>query len=215
MTEIEWLTEEEWHQRRIGKATSSRLSDVIATAKAGGYRATRANYRAELVVERMTRLPYPSYVSPEMRRGLELEPDARAAYEFETNEEILHKGYCFLDHPTIAMCGSSYDGFLGKRGTFEVKSPNSATHITTLRSEQIDPGYIAQMQWGLACSRRDWCDWCSFDPRMPSGMQLFIKRVHRDDGLIERLADEVIKFLAEVDAEVADLEQRYGRALAA
>jgi hypothetical protein len=62
----------------------------------------------------------------------------------------------------------------------------------------------------MACTGRAYCDFVSFDPRLPESMQLFVKRVHRDNGVIAELETEVAKFLeAEVYAKVAALRLRY------
>jgi hypothetical protein len=65
------------------------------------------------------------------------------------------------------------------------------------------------MQWQMACTGRKWCDFVSYDPRMPEQMQLFIKRIERDDEAVKLLEDEVKKFLAELNEKLATLEKLY------
>lgn len=199
----------EWYAERRGKVTASRVADIIARTKTGPS-ASRANYLAELVAERLTGVTADSYVSPAMQRGTDLEPAARSAYEFDRDCDVQPVG--FVNHPTIAMAGASPDGLVGDDGLVEFKAPNTATHIATLRGAEIDGKYITQMQWQMACCpERKWCDWISFDDRLPQSMQLFIKRVPRDGAMIVRLEREVEEFLAELDATVADLRARYER----
>jgi YqaJ-like viral recombinase domain len=197
-----------WLQRRVGKATASRIRDVVATIKSGGYGAGRARYRAELVAERQTGTPFETYQNAAMRWGTATQVQAEAAYSFYTNSEImLVPDDGFIDHPQLAMCGASPDGFIGRFGMVEFKCPETHTHIATLRGASIDIEYLDQMQWGMACTGRKWCDWCSYDPRMREDRKLFIRRVLRDDKRIAELTSELALFLTEVAGEVEALEK--------
>lgn len=192
----------EWFAQRVGKVTASRLVDVVAKIKSGES-ASRAGYRAELVAERLTGKAAESFSSAEMKWGTDCEPLARAAYEAETGDLV--EEVAMIPHPVIAMAGASPDGLVGFVGQLEIKCPNTKTHIDTILSGEAPAKYIPQMQWQMACCGRQWCDFVSFDPRMPADMQLFIKRVPRDDKLIAEYEAEVIKFLAEVDETVEKL----------
>jgi predicted phage-related endonuclease len=198
-----------WRQARLGKATASRIGDIIAQARNGTFKTSRANYAAELVAERLTGVPYETYQNAAMRFGIETQPEAEAAYCFYRNTSIEHVEGGFIGHPVITMSGASPDALVGRVGLLEIKCPNTATHIATLRGAEIDTDYIAQMQWQMACTGRAWCDWVSYDPRMPENMRLFVQRVQRNDELITRLGGEIILFLKEVDATIADLMRRY------
>lgn len=202
----------EWKQLRLGKVTASRMADVIARTKSG-YGASRANYLAELVAERLTGVPAEHYTNAAMQWGTEKEPDARAAYSFYANAEIDSAG--FVPHPTIAMSGCSPDGLVGTDGLVELKCPNTATMIDLLRGGTIPDKYICQMFWQMACTGRQWCDFVSYDPRLPPHMQLYVQRIQRDNRLIKGLEAEVVKFLAEVEATIADLNAKYNAAAAA
>jgi len=194
----------EWHQQRCGKATASRISDIVAKTKSG-YSTSRANYMAQLVVERMTNQVAESYTNAAMEWGIENEPFARAAYEAKTGNMVDQVGA--IDHPTVPMSSASPDGLIGNDGCLEIKCPNTATHIDTILGEPIAKKYYDQMQWQMRCANRDWCDFVSFDPRMPSHLQLFIKRVERNILYIAQLEMEVIQFLAEVDDKVKKLHE--------
>lgn len=196
----------EWHQERLGKVTASCLYKVMAKTKTG-YGADRANYHAQLVTERLTGLPTEMFTNAAMNWGTETEPQARAMYSLETADAVEEVG--FLAHPHIAMSGASPDGFVGDNGMLEIKCPNSATHIATLTGAGIDRKYVLQMQWQMACAEREWCDFVSFDPRLPLEMQMHVRRVDRDDDLLIEIESEVTKFLAEVAATVAQLESLY------
>ncbi len=194
----------EWFAQRLGKVTASRISDIIAKTKTG-VAASRGNYLAQLVAERLTGQTADSFKSGAMQHGTETEPQARMAYEAETG--LMVSEVAMIEHPTIAMSGASPDGLVGEDGLVEIKCPNTNTHIATLLADKAPSGYIPQMQWQMACTGRAWCDFVSFDPRMPEDMQLFIKRVPRDNALIAEYEAEVVKFLAEVQDTVDKLIQ--------
>jgi putative phage-type endonuclease len=196
----------EWHLARLGKVTASRVADVVARTK-NGYGASRANYMTELIAERLTGTPAPDYVSAAMQWGLDREPEARIAYELFYGYEVAPVG--FIDHPSIAMCGASPDGLIGDDGLVEFKCPNTATHIDALLGATIEKKYLLQMQWQMACTGRRWCDYVSYDPRLPTEMQLLVQRVVRDDKLIEELSGEIVGFLRELDEKLAALKARY------
>lgn len=197
---------EEWLRARVGKVTASRVSDVVARTKTG-WGASRANYMAELVAERLTGIPAPQFTSQAMRWGTETEPLARAAYEFKFDVDVTTVG--FIPHPTIAMTGASPDGLVGDVGLVEFKCPNTATHIDTLLGAAIDKEYALQMQWQMACTDRKWCDFVSFDPRMPPAMQLHVRRVARDEILIATLVAGVAEFLDETGDKIIKLNDIY------
>jgi putative phage-type endonuclease len=202
----------EWFAIRLGKVTASRVADVIAKTKTG-WGASRANYMAELIAERLTGAGAPSYTNAAMQWGTEKEPEARAAYMFYTDLEVTEIG--FVEHPRIAMTGASPDGLVGTDGLVEIKCPNTATHIDTLLGEPIASKYNTQMQWQMACSGRKWTDFVSYDPRLPEAMRLFVQHVERDDGLIANLEGTIKAFLAEVDQKVTELTARFGQKAAA
>lgn len=198
-----------WHQERIGKATASRIADIIARTKTG-YGATRANYAAQLIAERLTGTPTEGFTNAAMAWGTEKEPEAREAYEYQAGVFVEQVG--FVPHPRIAMSGASPDGLVGADGLLEIKAPNTATHLETLTGCKVPAKYQTQMAWQLACTGRTWCDFVSFDPRLPPHLRLFVKRYERDDTLISELEAEVAGFLAEIDAKIAELGRIYGGA---
>jgi putative phage-type endonuclease len=199
----------EWFAARCGKVTASRVADVIAKTKTG-YGAGRANYAAELIAERLTGCTAPSFTNAAMQWGTDTEPKAREVYAARENLEVIEVG--FVDHPEIINAGASPDGVVGDDGLIEIKCPNTATHLDTLLNRAVPGKYITQIQFQLACTGRDWCDFVSFDPRLPPEMQMFVRRVDRDVSHIIELETEVAAFLAEIDAKVEALRQQYGRA---
>ena len=193
---------EAWFQVRIGKVTASRVADIIAKTKTG-YSTSRDNYMAQLICERLTNQKAESFTNAAMQHGTETEPLARAAYE--AFKDVLVDEVGFVPHPSIKMAGASPDGLVNDDGLIEIKCPNTATHIDTLLSESVPTKYFTQMQFQMACTGREWCDFVSFDNRLPEELQLFVKRVPRDDVYIRLIEAEIVQFIAELDDKINKL----------
>jgi putative phage-type endonuclease len=194
----------EWFAARCGKVTASRVEAVLAKGQKGEPSRTRANYEAQLIAERLTGNVEEGFQSKEMQRGNEVEPEARSNYAFMFNAEIQRAG--FVDHPRIPMAGASPDSFVGEDGLLELKCPNTATHLDTLLGASIDGGYVKQMMWQLACTGRQWVDFCSYDNRLPAHLQLHVRRVYRDEAVIAEMEAAVVQFIGEIDAKIARLD---------
>jgi putative phage-type endonuclease len=201
----------EWFAARLGKVTASRVVDVVARTKTG-YSTSRANYAAELLCERLTKRPTESFCSSAMQWGKDTEHLARAAYAMTKGVDVYEVG--FIDHPEIAMSGASPDGLVLDDGLVEIKCPNTATHLDTLEAETVPGKHLIQIQWQLACTGRQWCDYVSFDPRLPPDLCLFIKRVPRDPSHILELEGEVTAFLNDLGERIAALTARAKKAAA-
>lgn len=193
----------EWHTARLGKVTASRVADVIAKTKSG-YGASRANLMADLIVERLTGQPASTFTNAHMEWGTEQEPHARAAYSARTGELVEEVG--FIDHPRIANSGASPDGLVAD-GLVEFKCPATSTMLDTLLTQAVPTKYIPQMQWQMACTGRAWCDFVSYDPRLPEHLRMFVKRVDRDNDYIKMLEAEVTLFLSELEEKLSKLEE--------
>ena len=199
---------DEWFATRLGKVTASKVSDVVAKTKSG-YGASRATYMSQLLVERLTGTRTEFYSNAAMQWGTDTEPQARAAYEFITNNSVVEEG--FISHPTIEMSGASPDGLVDDLGMLEIKCPNTSTHVQTLLDEKIPKRYVDQMQWQMACAEREWCDFVSFDPRLPDGNDFFCTRLKRDDKRIADLESEVTDFLDELSTQIVKLNERLNK----
>jgi putative phage-type endonuclease len=203
----------QWYAQRLGKVTASRVSHVIAKTKTG-VSALRANYAADLIAERVTGRPMDNYVNGPMQCGIDHEAEARACYASRFDVEVIEAE--FIDHPEILWSGASPDGYIDGddqgEGLIEIKCPNTATHIATLLGTPPSTEHLAQMQWQMACTGRAWCDYASFDPRLPESMQLHVCRVMRNTSVILELEVEVTDFLDEIADRVARLVKLYGPA---
>lgn len=194
---------EEWFAERLKRATASRFGDVMATTKSG-YSTSRKNYAAELVAYRLTGWREESYTNKFMQWGIDYEPVARLQYELSTGREVEETGLWVHDE---IMAGASPDGFIGKDGCLEIKCPNTATHLETLLRQEVPYQYKYQVQGQMWITEKKWCDFVSFDPRLPDYAQMVIIRVDRDDVLIEKLQTEVLDFLEEVDSQIVLVEK--------
>jgi putative phage-type endonuclease len=195
----------EWFAARCGKVTASRVVDLLAKTKSG-YSTSRANYAGQLVAEILTGEPAEDgYINADMQRGTELEPQARAIYELQTDCMVDQVG--FMAHSTILQSGASPDGLVGEDGMVEIKCPRTHTHIGYILDKGIPSKYIPQMIWQMACSGRKWVDFVSYDPRMPEELRLVVRRLERDDERVKEIEAEVVKFLAEVNETVDELKK--------
>lgn len=191
----------EWFAARVGIATASCFGSILATIKTGEA-AERRNYRAQLVVERLTGKPVGGFQSAAMKQGTEREPLARAAYEIRTGAFVDEIGFC--RHDTLE-CGASPDGLIDADGALEIKCPELATHLAYLRLKAEPAAYSAQIQGQLWITGRQWCDFVSFNPDFPEHLQLIVRRIPRDEKAIASLEFAVGLFMEEVRKEEAEV----------
>lgn len=204
---------EDWFNMRVGSCTSSRLNDALAKLKdPKSESAARRNYKRELAIERLTLKTFEHYLSEPMKFGIENEPLARTEYEIYSGNEVLPIGLAM--HPTIKWFMASTDGLVGSDGMIEIKCPNTLNHLDILISGEIPEQYHKQMLGGMACAEREWCDFVSFDPRMPEDLRMFVKRFYRDDKLIAGMQLEIEQFLSEVEVLLTQLKETRSRVLA-
>lgn len=194
---------ESWLALRLGRVTGSRVADVLATTKSGES-ASRRNYRMELVCDRLTGKRAEQFVNHHMERGTLLEPVARSLYETKTGNFVSQIG--FAHHPSIEMAGASPDGLTDCGNLIEIKCPTAANHVDTLLSGKPPSKYIPQMQWQMACTGSNWCDFISYCPDVGEELALFVTRVPRDDAYIADMEKEVIIFLNEVETLTQQLK---------
>lgn len=198
-----------WKRQRLGKATASKIADIIAQTRSG-YGASRENYKAALVLERLTGEPQDCFQTAAMLHGIQTEPEACNAYAFHHDAELSEIG--FVDHPTIAMSGASPDRLIGSDGILEAKCPQPNAHMAILLNGTVPEKYRTQILWQLACMPdRKWADFISYCPSFPEEMRLFVRRIERDPERIAFLETEVTAFLREVDETVLKLTEQYQR----
>ena len=195
---------EEWFAARLGKVTASRVADVIATRK-GQESTARAKYKLQLATERLTNKKVDTFFNQAMQDGIDREPMAREIYEHLIEKKVEEVG--FIDHPTINMAGASPDGLVGDDGIIEIKCPIETTHTTNLLERRLPLKYKPQVQFQLATTGRQWCDFISYNPNFEPRLQLIVVRVERDDEYIEMLEVKIKEFLGEVEDIIKQLKE--------
>lgn len=196
----------EWYAARCGSLGASQLNEALATTKSG-WGASRENLKNRIIAERLTGVPAESFQNAAMAWGVAQEDNARTAYEASRGVFVQEMGIAL--HPTLLHTHASPDGLVGDDGLIEIKCPNTTTHIETLRVKKAPSKYINQMLWQMRCTDRQWCDFVSYDPRLPSHLQLFVTRVERDDVAIAGLELKVAEFLNEVQQEIERLNEEF------
>ena len=193
----------EWLAARAGKVTASRINDVMAAKSTAAYR----DYRAQIVAEILTGQPQESgFTNAAMQWGTEQEKFARAEYEMFCAWTVDEVG--LVIHPTIEQGAASPDGLVSTDGLVEIKCPKTATHLQTLVDKKQPRQYENQMLWQMACTGRQWCDFVSYDPRLPEDLQLFVHRFDRDQERIDAIEEAVKQFLTEVNEMIDKIKEK-------
>lgn len=187
-----------WLAARRGLLTASRVADAIAVLKTGKPSESRKKLMMELLAERMTGHAVDHYVTPAMQWGIDNQAAAISEYEAETGELVGPE--VFVLHPSIDWFGATPDGLVGKDGLIEVKCPTTPKHLAYVVAGEVPDEYKPQMLCQLACTRRQWVDFVSFDPRIKSPARLFIRRFEPAHSEIERIEEQAREFLAELQA---------------
>ncbi len=195
----------EWFDSRVGCCTASRCYDAIAKTKSG-WSASRERYMDELITERLIGRAQDHFISADMMWGIEQEPLARAAYEFENNVTVEEVGS--IPHPVIEWSSASPDGLIGDEGLIEIKCPKTTTMVSTVLSGQIPKNYVTQMTWQLACTQRKWCDFVMFDPRLPPANQIWIQRYEPEEDVITQLEEDVKLFLLDLQVRLKTFQSQ-------
>lgn len=185
-----------WFNARTGKITASRMRSAMKRLKNGEDAAERKNLKIEILAERMTGDIIEKFVNAAMQWGIEQEGAAKTAYEAATGRIVTDVG--FIDHPEIEWCGASPDGFVND-GLIEIKCPTTSTHLSWVIDGGIPEEHIAQMTLQCAVTKRKWCDFVSYDPRVAQAQQLFVRRFYPTDEQIETVEREARLFLQEVE----------------
>jgi len=170
---------DEWFKLRVGRITGTSFA-TMANGKTSGI--DKLVYKT--AAERVTGVSSDSgFSNSDMERGVELEAEARAAYEYETLTHVQEVGFIALDKFT----GVSPDGLVGDDGGVEIKCPRPYTHMEYLSKGGGWKKYKWQVQGALWCSSRAWWDFVSYCPEFPAGKSLLIERVKPDAECFEKL----------------------------
>lgn len=191
---------EDWFADRVGKVTASRVKDLNAKPTKG--KALNA-LGLTILAERLTGVQKEIFTNQAMQWGIDNEPHAIAAYENETGNFVIGTG--LIDHPFIEMFGASPDGLVGEDGQIEVKCPDTTTHLNTLLTRKVPDEYIPQITSQLSCTRREWCDFVSYDPRLKAELQIIVIRVFAKDLDISGMESDVRVFNKKINEAIESL----------
>jgi putative phage-type endonuclease len=191
---------EEWLKQRLGLVTGSAISNVLMDSSKAGHR----NYMAQLVCERLTGEPTETYISPAMQHGIDTEDEARAAYM--ARNAVIVEEVGFIRHPKLEA-GCSPDGIVGQDGLIEIKCVQPATALDLLESKKVPGDHYNQIQWQLAVTGRDWCDYVVYQPKLPERLRLNVMRVVRNQSDILNMTVKVEQFLEELNRKVKKLKE--------
>jgi len=191
---------EEWLKQRLGLVTGSAISNVLMDSSKAGHR----NYMAQLVCERLTGEPTETYISPAMQHGIDTEDEARAAYM--ARNAVIVEEVGFIRHPKLEA-GCSPDGLVGQDGLIEIKCVQPATALDLLESKKVPGDHYNQIQWQLAVTGRDWCDYVVYQPKLPERLRLNVMRVVRNQSDILNMTVKVEQFLEELNRKVKKLKE--------
>jgi len=191
---------EEWLKKRLGKITGSTIHKIMSAKENSS---TRSKLLQDLTLERISGSPTKNIVTGPMARGLELESEARKAYEL-VNKKVILTG--FIDHPSIKQAGASPDGLVGEDGLIEIKCLNIKNHNDIVKKQTLPKQYNLQIQFQLACTNREWCDFVAYHPE--SDHPLYVKRVLPEYVLIKEIHEKAIIFVGEVEEKYRAMKER-------
>ena len=191
----------EWHKLRLGKITASRMADVLSKGRGNAPSKTSESYMIELITETLTGEPKPFFENDAMRWGTETEPQARAMYELISGNDVVEVA-CVTEGDHLLI---SPDGMIGDDGLLEIKAPTSITQVRRALTDDYSKDYYAQIQMQLWVTQREWCDFLSFDPRLPEGIGYLLQRVKRNEDFIDEMSNKSTLFIKEMNEKIKQL----------
>jgi putative phage-type endonuclease len=186
----------EWLASRLGRPSASNFGRLVTGS--GKPSSSAESYINEMIAERLTGRSKPFYTNEHMERGNALEPEAREAYEFITDFEVVETGFILHDSEEF---GCSPDGLVAEQGGLEIKCPSDSVHVSYLRAGKVPSKYYQQVQGCLWITGREWWDFMSYHPEMPH----LLVRAHRNEKYIEAMAEQVEKAVKTIVEETERL----------
>ena len=200
----------EWDVLRAGKLTASMAKKLVTpTGKAS------TQYRAEIariIAERMG-LQEPEFIKPTywMERGVNLEAQAQAWFEVETDLEVEQVGFVSDEDGLVGASpdGIIYDPHLTEgvldvdfyKIPLELKCPKPSTHLQYLIEGGMPKEHIAQVHYQIALCNAPYGYFCSYNP----DVRPLILRVDRDD-YTKTMEEGIKKYKAEFIAALKSIE---------
>lgn len=197
----------EWFALRRGLCTASRFGTIMANGRDGGESEGRASLLRELAGEILTGETAERFYSEAMRRGNEMEDEARQHYGRSTFTEIAPVGFVRRTIHTEfgkLVVGASPDALVGQDGVLEIKTmrPDLLIELAKKGAAGFPNKHRAQCQGTLWVTGRTVCDLQIFYRGMPVAPRF---RVERDDAYIREIRNAVEVFQYELDQLVKDM----------
>lgn len=186
----------EWFGVRKGVPTASCASRIITPT--GKPSTQQTQYMNELAAEYVSGVLVEPYTNGDMKRGIELEPEARLFYEFIEGVSVEQVGFCLSEEGY----GCSPDGLINSDGGLQIKCPKPSTHVQYLLDGKLPYDYKPQVQMELLVTGRSWWDFLSYCPNMKH----FIVRVEPDEDFQKALRSELIKFCQELNEVIKKIQ---------
>jgi len=183
----------EWKAARRGLCTGSRFKDARDRLKSGKPSAKCDLYAKDVARERCGGTVMETYQNAAMRFGTEQEDFARKAYEERTGNVVFEVGFVTDDE---GFFGLSPDGIIDDDGVLEIKTMVSSDTLFKAVVDGDISEYIDQVNGYMWLMGRKWVDLVLWAPDLKHlGLELTIKRIHRDEEQIEALEADLIAFV--------------------
>lgn len=182
--------------------TKPRHTDAVDRAikglPVGEFSESAKNYAFRLAIERISGVPLDEGFSTwQMRRGTEMEPEARAAHEAEAGVIVQQVGFVLSDCATF---GASADGFIGDDGGAEYKCLVSPEGLRSVLVDNDISEFMDQIQGCMWITERKWWHFGLYCPALaPINKAFYLQEVQRDEAWIESMEADLIEFKREVD----------------
>lgn len=186
---------EEWLAARLGIPTATGFENIVTAT--GKKSASYIKYMAELIEESILG-GGDTFKSGFMERGNQLEPQARAAYEFLTGNDVIQVGGVYLNENRDVMV--SPDGLIPslKKG-LEIKCPKMSTHIRYLLEGGVPAEYVIQVQANLWVTGYETWDFVSYCPEYQK-QTLYLFTAARDEKLMKAFDEHIPQFVKTLKA---------------
>jgi len=181
---------EAWHEIKLGRFSATRIDSLMSAKSTAKYQ----NCIAEVACEILTHETEENYVSEDMERGIDLEPEARKLYESIFEIEVQEVGFIEPENDYGEWVGVSPDGLVGEYGMLEIKCPKAKTLFKYISDNKLPNEYKWQVQSQLFFTGRQWCDFMAYYP----GLKPFLLRVYPDMEMFAQIDKEVLNAIKEV-----------------
>jgi len=206
----------EWHKARLGIPTSSCFDRIVTRKGAPSKAADR--YLCTLIAERMLGANIETFESEAMARGKEIEDEALAYFEMQTDIDTSPGGFVTLND---GSAGCSPDRLIRNtrlesgtmdpveygtvEGGLEIKAPTETVQVGLLCGfEDVTWKHRLQVQGSMWVTGAAWWFILAYHPEFPPALV----KVERDEKLIEAIAKHVAAFNLRLDDLHKNLQHR-------